>query len=83
LPRPEETEEGEVPTPCEVKRDLLVAYLTTLQRLKLAEWEHKEILAAGMGDGVTLRSAQRIEEVKSRCREARVKYTDHCREHRC
>ena len=72
-----------MPKPCEVKRDLLVEYLSTLERLKVADWEHKQILAAGMGDGVTLRSAQRIEEIKSLCRAARVEYTEHCRTHRC
>ena len=66
-----------------MKRDLLVDYLSTLERLKVADWEHKQILAAGMGDGVALRSAQRIEEVKLLCRAARVKYTEHCRAHHC
>jgi hypothetical protein len=52
-------------TSCETKRDLLVEYLSSLERLKVAEWEHKELLTAGMGDGVALRSAQRIEAIKS------------------
>ena len=63
-----------------MKRDLLVAYLSTLERLKAADWEHKQIVAAGI-DGVG--SAQRIEEVKLLCRAARVEYTEHCRAHRC
>ena len=66
-----------------MKRDLLVEYLSTLERLKVADWEHKQILAAGMGDGVALRSAKRIEAIKSLCRAARRKYTDHCHAHRC
>ena len=36
--------------PYEVKRDLLVEYPSTLQRLKIAQWEHKEILAAKSDD---------------------------------
>ena len=69
--------------PCEVKRDLLVEYLSTLERLKAADWEHKQILAAGTGDGVALRSAERIEELKLLCRAARMEYTEHCRAHHC
>jgi len=42
-----------VAKPCEVKRDLLLEYLSTLERLKAADWEHKQILAARMEDGVT------------------------------
>ena len=70
-------------TPCEIKRDLLVEYLSTLERLKGADSEYKQLLAAGMGEGVVLRSAQRIEAIKSLCRAARAKYADHCRAHRC
>jgi hypothetical protein len=83
LPRLWKRKEGEVPKPCEVKRDLLVEYLSTLQQLKVADWEHKQILVVGTGDGVALRSAQRIEAIKSLCTEARVKYIAHCRAHRC
>ena len=72
-----------MPNPCEVKRDLLVEYLSMLERLKAADWEHKQILAAGIGEGVTLRSAQRIEEIKLLCRAARVEYTKHCHAHHC
>jgi hypothetical protein len=70
-------------TPCQIKRDLLVDYLSTMERLKVAQWEHKEILTIGIGDGLALRSAQRIEAIKSLCRTARAKYTEHCRAHRC
>ena len=48
-------------TPCQIKRDLLVDYLSTLEQLKVAQWQHKEILTIGIGDGLALRSAQRIE----------------------
>ena len=70
-------------TPCQMKRDLLVDYLETLEKLKVAQWDHKEILTIGTGDGLALRSAQRIEAIKSQCRAARAKYTEHCRAHRC
>jgi hypothetical protein len=70
-------------TPCQMKRDLLVDYLSTMERLKVAQWEHKEILTIGIGDGLALRSAQRIEAIKSLCRAARAKYSEHCRAHRC
>ena len=74
---------GSSKTPCEIKRDLLVDYLSALERLKVAQWEHKEILTMGMADGLALRSAQRIEAIKSLCRGAKAKYTEHCRAHRC
>jgi hypothetical protein len=79
----EERKEGNVPKPCEAKRDLLVGYLSTLERPKVADWEHKQILAAGMGDGIAVRCAQRIEAIKSLCKTARLKYTEHCGAHHC
>ena len=67
-------------TPCQMKRDLLVDYLSSLEQLKVAQWEHKEILTIGIGnDGLALRSAQRIEAIKAQCRISRAKYTEHCR----
>ena len=74
---------GSSKTPCEIKRDLLVDYLSALERLKVAQWEHKEILTIGIGDGLALRSAQRIEAIKAACRISMAKYTEHCRAHRC
>jgi hypothetical protein len=34
-----------------------------LERLKAADWEHEQTLAAGMGDGIAVRCAQRIEAI--------------------
>jgi len=38
-----------------VKGDLLIDYLSALERLKVAQFEHKEILTIGIGDGLALR----------------------------
>jgi len=35
-----------------MKRDLLVDYLSALERLNVAQWQHKEILTVGIGDGL-------------------------------
>ena len=66
-----------------MKGDLLIDYLFALERLKVAQFEHKEILTIGIGDGLALRSAQRIEAIKAECRMSRAKFTEHCRAHRC
>jgi hypothetical protein len=68
---------------CEVKSALLREYMAALEKLKVAQQEHKQILAAGTGEGVVLRSRQRIEAFKRLCSTARVKYSDHCHAHRC
>ena len=39
--------------------------LSTLEQLKVARWQHKEILTIEIGDGLALRSAQRIEAIKA------------------
>jgi len=71
-------------TPCQTKRELLVDYLETREELKIAQLEHKEILMIGRsGDGLVLRSAQRIEAIKAECRLSKAKYVKHCRAHRC
>ena len=70
-------------TPCEIKRDLLVEYLSTLERLKVVDWEHNQILPGGTADGVALRSAQRMEEIKLLRGAAGMKYSDHCRADGC
>ena len=66
-----------------MKRDLLLDYLSTLEKLKVAEREHKEILAAGTSDGAAARSAVRIKAIKALSSLARAKYTEHCRAHHC
>jgi hypothetical protein len=70
-------------TPCQIKRDLLMEHLSMLERLKVAEREHKEILAAGPSDGAVARSWVRIQAIKALSSLARTKYTEHCRAHRC
>ena len=70
-------------TPCQIKRDLLVEHLVMLERLKIAEEEHKEILAAGTSGGAAARSAVRIKAMKGLSSLARAKYTEHCRAHHC
>ena len=49
---------------CEIKTKLLAEYMATLEKFKVAEREHKEILLAGTGQGVVQRSAKRIEAIK-------------------
>jgi spermidine synthase len=68
---------------CDVKRQLLADYMASLEHLKVAEQEHKEILIAGTGDGVVPRSALRIEAKKALSSAARARYADHCHSHRC
>ena len=70
-------------TGCDVKRQLLADYLARLERCKVAEQEHKEILTVGTGDGVVLRSTQRIEAIKAMSGEARARYAEHCHALRC
>ena len=36
-------------TPCSVKLDLLIKYVASLEKLKIARLEHGEILAVGLG----------------------------------
>jgi spermidine synthase len=68
---------------CDLKRQLLADYMASLEHLKVAEQEHKEILTVGTGDGVVLRSTQRIEAIKAMSGEARARYAEHCHAHRC
>ena len=68
---------------CEIKTKLLAEYMATLEKFKVAEREHKEILLTGTGQGVVQRSAKRIEAIKKLCTTARENYSDHCKAHRC
>ena len=70
-------------TPCQIKRDLLVEHLTMLERLKVAERAHKEIVAGGTSDGAAARSGVRILAIKALSSLARAKYAEHCQAHRC
>jgi hypothetical protein len=69
-------------TSCDVKRQLLADNLACLERLKVAEREHSEILLAS-SDGVALRSTQRIEAMKALSSAACARYAAHCHNHRC
>ena len=59
---------------CDLKRQLLAAYMTSVEHLRVAKREHAEILAAGTGDGVVVRSTQRIEGLKALSIAARARY---------
>ena len=68
---------------CDVKRQLLADYMTSLEHLKVAKREHAEILMMDTGDGVAVRSTQRIEGIKALSSAARARYAEHCHQHRC
>jgi hypothetical protein len=68
---------------CELKRESLAEYMATLEKFKMAEREHKEIVLAGTGQGVVQRSTKRVEAIKKLCTTARENYRDHCHAHRC
>ena len=68
---------------CEIKTELLAEYMATLEKFKVAEREHKEILLVGTGQAVVQRSAKRVEAIKKLCTTARENYRDHCKAHRC
>jgi hypothetical protein len=53
--------------------------MATLEKFKVAEREHKEILLAGIGQGVVQRSAKRVDAMKQLCTTARENYSDHCK----
>ena len=82
----EKRKAGKVSSPksfCEPKRQFLRDYLAALEKLKVAQREYKEMLAVGKGEGVALRSTQRIEAIKALTEAARARYTDHCQVHDC
>jgi len=68
---------------CKVKSKLLGEYVAAREKSQVAQRAHKQILAAGTGEGAILRSRQRIEAIKSLASEARVKYVCHCHVHQC
>jgi len=67
---------------CDVKRELLHVYIAALERVKVAEREHAEMLLTAT-DGMALRSSHRLEAIKSLRNAARDRYSDHCHVHRC
>jgi hypothetical protein len=60
---------------CELKRELLREYMATLEKFKMAEREHKELLLA--------RTTKRVEAIKKLCTTARMNYRDHRLAHHC
>jgi hypothetical protein len=58
---------GQMEKQCELKRELLAEYIATLEKFKMAEREHKELLLAGTGQGVVQRSTKRVEAIKKLC----------------
>jgi len=71
------------PKPCGMKGDLLREYMAALEKLKVAQTQHKEIVAAGTGEGVTTRWTQRIQAIKALASAARMRFSAHRHEHRC
>jgi hypothetical protein len=71
------------PKPCGMKRDLLREYMSALEKLKVAQREHEEILAAGTGESGASRSTHRIEAIKAIASAARMRFSAHRHEHRC
>ena len=68
---------------CELKSELLREYMAALEKLKVAQREHEEILAADTGGGVASRWKQRIEAIKAMASAARMRFSAHRHEHRC
>lgn len=69
---------------CDVKRELLRDYIAALERVKVAEREHTEMLVtAGTTDGMAVPSSHRIEAIKALRNATRDRYSDHCHVHRC
>ena len=81
----EKRKAGKMPSPklsCDVKRELLHDYIAALERVKVAEREHTEMLLTAT-DGMALRSSHRLEAIKALRNAARDRYSDHCHAHRC
>ena len=67
-------------SPCETQRALLAEYLTELEKMKVAQREHVEILKAGMGSVTT---KPLLEELMNQCSAARSRHVKHRRDHHC
>jgi hypothetical protein len=68
---------------CDLKRQLFADYLACLERWKMAQLEHQEILTAGTGGNLVSRSTLRVEATKALSSAARARYSEHCQAHRC
>ena len=67
---------------CDGKRELLHGCIAALERVKVAEREHTEMLLTAT-DGMALRSSHRLEAIKGLRNAARDQYSDHCHVHSC
>jgi hypothetical protein len=65
-------------SPCETQRALLAEYLTELEKMRVAQREHVEILKAGMGGAKPL-----LEKLMNECIAARSRHEQHQRDHHC
>jgi hypothetical protein len=65
-------------SPCETQRALLAEYLTELEKMRVAQREHVEILKAGMGGAKPL-----LEKLMTECGAARSRYVKHRLDHHC
>ena len=65
-------------SPCETQRALLAEYLTELEKMRVAQREHVEILKAGMGGAKPL-----LKELMNDCIAARSRHVQHRRDHHC
>jgi hypothetical protein len=68
---------------CDIKRELFADYLACLDRWKIAQIEHEDILTGGTVGGVVSRSALGMEAKKALSTAARARYAEHCQAHRC
>ena len=64
--------------PCETQRALLAEYQTELEKMRVAQREHLEVLKAGMGGAKPL-----LEELMNVCSAARSRHVQHRRDHHC
>ena len=67
-------------SPCETQRALLAEYLTELEKMRVAQREHVEILKAGMG---VVTTNPVLEELMNQCIAARSRHVKHRRDHQC
>ena len=67
-------------SPCETQRALLAEYLTELEKMRVDQREHIEILKTGMGSVTT---KPLLEELMNQCSAARSRHVKHQLNHHC
>jgi len=65
-------------SPCETQNALLAEYLAELEKMRVAQREHVEILKAGTGG-----AKPQLEELMNECSAARSRHVEHRRDHHC